>query len=65
VSQLKSWKILSEPDDEGGESEDEKSDDQVNPEVEEPPVQRKLTEEGSRPTRQKRVLKRFEDFKLM
>lgn len=64
VSQLKSWKIFNESDDEGDEPGDEEADEQDRTMIEKPPRQGKPIEGGSRPTRQKRVLKRFDDFEL-
>ncbi|KAL4126001.1 hypothetical protein QTP88_010233 [Uroleucon formosanum] len=76
VSQLKSWKILREPGDEDEESdvddqpERERSTtrdaqpEEEQPEVDESPIQGKPTEGGSRPTRQRRLPKRYEDFEL-
>jgi len=76
VSQLKSWKILREPGDEDEESdvddqpERERSTtrdaqpEEEQPVVDESSIQGKPTEGGSRPTRQRRLPKRYEDFEL-
>jgi len=76
VSQLKSWKILSEPGDEDEESEGVESNTDDQPEgersmtqytqleVDVSPAQGKPAVEGTRPTRQRRLPKRFENFEL-
>lgn len=77
VSQLKSWKILREPGDEGEESDEEDQleterstthgalSDEDQPEVEETTTQGKLTEGGSRPTCQQCIPNRFKNVELM